>query len=223
MRLDRRWKWKRVDGVDTFCSPDYRSAAQLLERENWNEVDGLVGADAVNENKCHGEFFGLSHDCPWHSHVTPQFVAFPKRILTFVSPPYPLHSISVQRHSREFTERLSDVEVAERRDLEAGHFVAAGVVFRLLGSDLSFKCQVQSIADQHLGHAWCVFFDLRYPSVDALEAPLVRDVVYQDDALGTPRIASDDCAESTLATCVPDLTRFLCFGWWERKFQEIAW
>lgn len=105
----------------------------------------------------------------------------------------------MQRHSREFTERLSDVEVAERRDLEAGHFVAAGVVLGLLGRDLSFKCQVESVADEDLGYAWSVFLHLRDPSVDALEAPLVRDVVYENDALGTPRIASDDCAEPALA------------------------
>lgn len=130
--------------------------------------------------------------------MTLQFIALPKLALTFVRPPDPLHAIPVQRHSREFTETFADVEVAERRDLEAGHFVSAGVIFGLLGRDLSFECQVESIANQHFGHAWCVLLHFRDPSVDALKAPFVGDVVHKDYALGTPRIASDDCAKPAL-------------------------
>ena len=43
------------------------------------------------------------------------------------------------------------------------------------------------------------------PAVHALEAPLVGDVVHEEDALGPAWVAPDDGAEPALAARVPDL------------------
>lgn len=57
----------------------------------------------------------------------------------------------------------------------------------------------------HLGNARGVLLHLPDPSVHALEAPLVGDVVHQEDPLRPPRVAPDDGAEPALAARVPDL------------------
>lgn len=74
-------------------------------------------------------------------------------IVTFVRAPDALHAVAVQRHARQLTERFAYVEVAQRRDLEAGHLVALRVQFRLLGGHLPFESEMQPIADQHFGDA----------------------------------------------------------------------
>ena len=89
---------------------------------------------------------------------------------------------------------------------------------------LSLKCEVESVANQnlatgeletvtlllndclpHLGYPRRVFLHLAHPAVHALEAPLVGDVVDEEDALGAARVAADDRAEPPLAARVPDL------------------
>ena len=57
----------------------------------------------------------------------------------------------------------------------------------------------------HLGYPRRVLLHLPHPAVHALEAPLVGDVVDEEDALGAARVAADDRAEPPLAARVPDL------------------
>ena len=57
----------------------------------------------------------------------------------------------------------------------------------------------------HLGYPGRVFLHLPDPAVHALKAPLVGDVVDEEDALGAARVAPDDRAEPPLAARVPDL------------------
>ena len=57
----------------------------------------------------------------------------------------------------------------------------------------------------HLGYPRRVFLHLAHPAVHALEAPLVGDVVDEEDALGAARVAADDRAEPPLPARVPDL------------------
>lgn len=122
-----------------------------------------------------------------------------------IGPPDPLHSVPVQRHPRQFTERFADVEVAQRRDLEAGHVVSHRVGLGGLRGHLPLEFEVQTISHEHFWHSGRVFLDFLQPPVDAVEAPLVRDVIDQDNALRTPRIRSNDCAEPSLAGSVPEL------------------
>lgn len=72
---------------------------------------------------------------------------------TFIWTPNALHAITVQRHSRQLTKRFAYVEVAQRRYLEADHFVALRIELRLFGGHLPLESQVKPIADQHFGHA----------------------------------------------------------------------
>lgn len=111
----------------------------------------------------------------------------------------------MQGHPGQFTEGLANIEVAQGRNLEAGHLVPHRVHLSCLGRDLSLELQVQSIADEHLWHSRRMLLHLLQPTVDPVEAPLVGDVVDEDHALGTPRIRPNDRAEPTLAGSVPQL------------------
>ena len=122
-----------------------------------------------------------------------------------VRPPDPLHAVPVQGHPSQLAERLANVKVTQRGNLEAGHLVPHRVQFGCLGGDLALKFQVQAIAHEDLGHSRSVFFDFFQPPVDPIETPLVRYVVDQYDALGTSRVAADDCAEAPLSRGVPQL------------------
>lgn len=98
--------------------------------------------------------------------------------LTFVRSPYPFHSISVQCHPRELAERLSNVEVAQRGDFEARHFMSARIILSLLRSDLSLKRQMEAIAYEHLRNSGCVLVHFFDPPVYSFEAPLICDIVH---------------------------------------------
>ena len=50
-----------------------------------------------------------------------------------------------------------------------------------------------------------MFLNLPDPAVHPLKAPLVSDVVHEEDALGSPAVAAYDGAEPSLTTGVPDL------------------
>lgn len=127
------------------------------------------------------------------------------RRLTFIRPPQPLHPIPLQRHPGQLHEALGDVEVDERRHLEEAHGVLLRVALRLRLVDLPLEGQVEPVADQDLGDAGRVLVDLLEPAVDALEAPLVGDVVHEEDALGAAGVRPDDGAEAALAGGVPQL------------------
>lgn len=122
-----------------------------------------------------------------------------------IRPPDPLHSVPVQRHSRQLAKGLADVKVAQRGDLEAGHLVPHRIHLGRLCRHLSLELEVQPVADQHFGHPRRMLLHLLQPPVDPVKAPLVRYIVHEDHALGTARIRSDDGAEAALARCVPQL------------------
>jgi len=77
-------------------------------------------------------------------------------IFTLIAAPDVLHAVAMQGHPRQFAKGLADVEVAERRYLEAGHIVAAGVGLGLFGRHLSLEGQVQAIPDKNLRNSWGV-------------------------------------------------------------------
>lgn len=70
-----------------------------------------------------------------------------------VRAPDALHAVAVQRHARQLAERLADVEVAQRRDLKAGHLVALRVQLRLFGGHLTLEGEMKPVADEYFGHA----------------------------------------------------------------------
>lgn len=103
----------------------------------------------------------------------------------------------MQRHPGELAKGLANVEVTQRGDLEALHFVAARVVLCLLRCHLShemcehcnqfdklnhkylsLECEVQSVPYEHFWDAWCVLLHLLNPPVYAFEAPFVGDIVH---------------------------------------------
>lgn len=62
---------------------------------------------------------------------------------------------------------------------------------------------MQTISDQDLRYARCMLFDLRQPSAETREAPLIGDVVDQQNALRTTRVGPDDRSEATLPGGIP--------------------
>lgn len=52
-----------------------------------------------------------------------------------------------------------------------------------------------------------MFLHLFYPPINALEAPLVCDVVDENDSLSATRITSYYCAKATLPARIPNLVR----------------
>lgn len=122
-----------------------------------------------------------------------------------VRAPDPFHSVPVQSHPGQLTERFSDIEITQRGNLEAGHLVPGSVQLGLLGGDLPFERQMQPIPYQHFGDSRCVLFDFLQPPAQPVEAPFVGYVVHQDDALGAAGVGPDDGAEATLAGSVPHL------------------
>ena len=57
----------------------------------------------------------------------------------------------------------------------------------------------------NLGYTRSMFLHLPHPPVHTLEAPLVGDIIDQEDALGSSRVTPDDGAEPALTRGVPDL------------------
>ena len=64
---------------------------------------------------------------------------------------------------------------------------------------------MQPVSNKDLGDARGMLLHLLHPPVHAFEAPLVGDVVDEEDALGAARVAPDDRAEPPLPARVPDL------------------
>lgn len=71
---------------------------------------------------------------------------------TFVGSPQPLHAVPQQDDASELRERLGDVEVAQRADLEEGDAQLLRVHLRLLGGHLTLVGQVETVPHQDLGH-----------------------------------------------------------------------
>lgn len=80
----------------------------------------------------------------------------PALVLTSVGPPELLHAVPHQHDARQLRERLDDVEVAQRTDLEEGHAVLLGVGPGLLGGHLPLEGQVQAVAHQDARHPRCM-------------------------------------------------------------------
>ena len=74
-------------------------------------------------------------------------------------------------------------------------FVVVVVVVAIF--HLSVEGEVQPVANKNLWDAWGMLLHLLHPTVHPLKAPLVCDVIYQQDTLRSPAIAPDDCAKST--------------------------
>merc|ERR1719510_2740020 len=82
-------------------------------------------------------------------------------------------------------------------------FLCVALSLRLV--HLSLEGEMEPVTHQNLGYPRSVFLHLPHPPVHPLEAPLVGDVVDEEDALGAPAVAADDGAEPALAARVPDL------------------
>lgn len=76
--------------------------------------------------------------------------------LTSVGPPEFLHSMPHQHDAWKFGERLDDVEVAQRTDLEEGHAVLFRISSCLFRRHLSLEGEMQPVAHQDPGNAWGV-------------------------------------------------------------------
>lgn len=74
--------------------------------------------------------------------------------LTSVWSPELLHAVPHENDARQFGEGLDDVEVAQGAHLKEGHAVLLGVRPCLLGGNLSFEGQVQTVAHQDSRHTW---------------------------------------------------------------------
>jgi hypothetical protein len=98
--------------------------------------------------------------------------------LTFVCSPNSLHSVSMKSHPCQLAEGFSDVEVAQRGNLKARHFVSTGIVLGLLRCHLSFERQMKSVSHENLRNTRCMLFHFLDPPVNALEAPFVGDIVH---------------------------------------------
>lgn len=123
----------------------------------------------------------------------------------FVGPPQSLHAVSHQDDASELGERLGDVEVAQRADLEEGDAQLLRVHLRLLRGHLTLVRQVEAVPNQDLGHPRGMLIYLFDPSVDAIKGPAVGDVVHENNSLCSPGIRSENGAESSLTRCVPEL------------------
>lgn len=62
--------------------------------------------------------------------------------------------MSHQDDARQLREGLDNVEVAQRAHLEEGHAVLLGVGSRLLGGNLPFEGQMQTVTYEDSRHAW---------------------------------------------------------------------
>ena len=58
---------------------------------------------------------------------------------TFIAPPKSLHAVPMQRHSRQFTETLPDVEVAQGADFEERHVILGSIHFCITLLHLPFE------------------------------------------------------------------------------------
>lgn len=63
---------------------------------------------------------------------------------------------------------------------------------------------MKPVADQHFGHSRRVFVDLFQPLVERLKRPTIGDVKHENNSIGSPRIALDNCGEAALARSVPE-------------------
>lgn len=73
---------------------------------------------------------------------------------TSVGPPELLHAVPHQDDARQLREGLDDVEVAQGAHFEKRHAVLLGVRPRLLGGDLPFESQMESVAYKDPRNAW---------------------------------------------------------------------
>lgn len=122
-----------------------------------------------------------------------------------VGPPELLHAVPHEDDAGQLRERLDDVEVAERTDLEERHAVLLGVRARLLRGNLPLKGQVQTVPHQDPRDSRGMLVYLSDPSVDSVKRPAVCDVVDQQNALSSTRVRPEDGAESALSRRVPQL------------------
>lgn len=76
--------------------------------------------------------------------------------LTSVGPPEFLHSMPHQHDARKLSERLNDVEVAQRADLKEGHAVLFCVGSCLLRWHLPLESKMKPVAHQDPGNTWGV-------------------------------------------------------------------
>jgi len=64
---------------------------------------------------------------------------------------------------------------------------------------------MKPVADQDFWNAWRMLVDLLKPSIDAFEAPLVGNIINQENTLSSTRIRPDDGAKAALTGGVPQL------------------
>ena len=76
--------------------------------------------------------------------------------LTSVGLPELLHAVPHEDDPGQLGERLNDVEVAQRADLEEGHAVLLGVGAGLLRGHLPLKGQVEPVPHQDPWDPWCM-------------------------------------------------------------------
>lgn len=123
----------------------------------------------------------------------------------FVGSPQSLHAVSHQDDASELSERLGDVEVTQRADLEEGDAQLLRVHLRLLRGHLTLVGQVETVPNQDFGHPRGMLVYLFDPPVDSIKGPAVGDVVHQYDALCSSGVGPENGAESSLTRRVPEL------------------
>ena len=100
-----------------------------------------------------------------------------------------------------------EVESVANQNLATGELETVTLLFHVSGFRNILVQDSETFIHSlpHLGYPRRVLLHLAHPAVHALEAPLVGDVVDEEDALGAARVAADDRAEPPLAARVPDL------------------
>lgn len=102
--------------------------------------------------------------------------------------------------------------------------MSTGVILGLFGGHLPFKSKMQSVSYEYFWYAWSMLVHLLDPPVYPFKAPFVGDIVHKNDSLSTSRIASNDCAEATLTTCIPKLeSEIFAKLFSSRVVHKIAW